>query len=263
MSATMGESTVFLRTTRLPVLTIILALTLAACGSGPKLEIPTPGEHRYTSLEPLAIHAVSVEEFIITGSLTRTDGTPEGLILTTHTGGRTWRRLAAEVHDLKRTTFQAVFFSDRLRGWVGGVRVDAQGRARPVVFRTDDAGNHWSAVTLIQDPEAMVSEVHSLAFTSDRQGSVTVTLRDPATRETRETTFMTDDAGRSWTVGAYREKPTVPFRDQTSSMVDRERGFRLRKSQYPGVTLVEATISEGRDWMPVSELSIGALATYY
>ncbi len=259
----MGESTLFLRTTRLPALIITMVLTLAACGSGPPLEIPTPGEEVYTSLEPLAIHAVSVEEFVITGSLTRTDGTPEGLILSTHTGGRTWRRLAVEVHDLARTTFQTVYFADRLRGWVGGVRVDSQGRARSVLFRTEDAGNHWSEVGLVQDPEATVSEVHSLDFTSDSVGSVSVTLHDPTTSETRETTFATGDGGRSWVVAAYREKATLPFRDQTSSMVDRERGFRLRKSRYPGVTLVEATISEGRDWMPVSELSIGALATYY
>lgn len=252
-----------LRTTRIPALTMTLALVLTACGSGPKLEIPTPGEENYTSLEPVAIYAVSTQEFVVTGSLKRTDGTPEGLILTTQTGGRTWRRLGCEVHDLGRVTFQAVFFSDRLRGWVGGVRVDPQGRSRPVVFRTEDAGNHWTEVALVQDPNATVSQIHTLAFTSDTEGAVSVTLTDPASGETRETTYNTSDGGRSWSVGVYREQSDAESRQQSQSMVDRQRGFRLRKSRYPGVTLVEATISEGRDWMPVSELSLGALSTYY
>lgn len=242
---------------------LLASLVLVGCGHGDRLEVPSPGEENYTSLDPVAIHAVSTRELIVTGSLTRKDGTPEGLILSTSDAGKTWRRLGVEVHDLRRVTFQDVFYADRLRGWVGGVRVDVQGRARPTVFRTEDGGNRWRETALVQDPEAVVSEVHSLAFVSDTDGTVGVTMKDPKTGATRETLFITDDGGRSWTASQYREKPRLPFHDQTTTMVDERRGFRLARSRYPGVTNVEATISQGQDWMPVAELSLGALSTYY
>lgn len=245
-------------------LVILLAAALvSSCGVGPELEVPTPAEDGYTALDPVAIHAVSSRELYVAGSMSRIDGTPEGLILATETAGRTWRRLAVEVHDLGRLTFQCVFFSDRLRGWVGGIRVDDQGRTRGVIYRTQDGGNHWREVPLIQEDDVLISELHTLVFTSDSEGSVGVSLSEGSTGEITETTFSTNDAGRSWSVTAYREKAKVPFRDNTRSMVDEQRGFRLRKSELPGITLVEATASEGKDWMPISQLSLSALHTYY
>lgn len=242
---------------------VAVGMAAGACGTGPKLELPSPGPEHYSSLNPVAIHAVSHREMVVTGTLTRNDGVPEGLILTSQTGGLKWHRCAVEVHDLKHLNFQTLFFSDRLRGWVGGLRVDGRGRTRPVIFLTEDAGNHWREVPLLQDPEVTVTAIHSLAFTSDSEGSVACTLRDPDSGETRGTTYATLDGGLTWVVESFREPPSVPFQAQTRSMVDQQSGFRLRRSPYPGVTFVEATASEGRDWMPVSELSVSGLATYY
>jgi photosystem II stability/assembly factor-like uncharacterized protein len=236
---------------------------LGACGTGPHLEVPTPGEENYTALRPAAINAVSAAEVFVVGEMVRTDGTPEGLILLTETGGQTWRRLAVEIHDLRRTSFQAVYFIDRLRGWVAGIRVDSVGRTRPIIFYTDDGGNHFREAYLPQDPSLIATEAHNLLFTSDRDGAVGVSFTDPKTGKSGETYFVTQDAGRSWIVSAYRQDPKQPFYDQTQTFIDAKRGFRLVKTTYPGVTMVETTGSGGEDWMPICELSLGALSTYY
>jgi hypothetical protein len=40
-------------------------------------------------------------------------------------------------------------------------------------------------------------------------------------------------------------------------------GFQLRRSDRPGVTIVEVTASGGKDWMPVSELSLSYVPSFY
>lgn len=246
------------------VLVLSITLTLVACaGTGPHLEVPTPGEERYTALQPVAIHAVSPSEVVVVGSCVRPDGTPEGLILTTEDGARTWRRRAIEVHDLDRVHFQSVFFADRLRGWVAGIRVDDLGRTRPVVYRTRDGGNHWWQCLVAQDPDLVVSEMHDLSFTSDREGQVTARYINAATLKELETTFLSDDSGRSWVATTFRAEPKEPFVDQTVAYIDSKRGFRLMKSPFPDVTLLETTASGGQDWMPIAEITLTALPTYY
>jgi photosystem II stability/assembly factor-like uncharacterized protein len=213
-------------------------------------------------LSATAVHGVTAQVAIVVGSLLRNDGIPEGLILATETTGRTWRRLATEAHDLNRVTFQAVYFGDRLRGWVAGIRVDSQGLTRAVIFRTEDGGNHWREGTLLGDQELLVSSVHSLQFSTDRDGMVTVMVATPA-GERAETTYATEDAGRTWNVSSFRESVALRVSDGSTSMVDDTQGFRVRPSDLPGVTRVEGTASGGRDWMPLCELSVRDLDTYY
>ena len=240
----------------------VIVVVLAGCG-GTHLEVPTPTRELYSSLDPVAIHALSTFELYVVGSVTLNDGNPEGLILASETGGRTWRRLAVEVHDLGRTTFQTVHFADRLRGWVGGLRVDDRGRTRGVVFRTEDGGNHWRETMLVQDPNVLISQIHSIAFVSDLEGAVVLSILAPGAKEPRQTAYVTRDAGRTWSVASYREVAKVPFVDHSRSMLDVKRGFRLRKSKFPGIHVIESTVSEGKDWMPISEISVAALNTYY
>jgi photosystem II stability/assembly factor-like uncharacterized protein len=227
------------------------------------LEIPTPSEERYSSMHPVAIQAVTSSHLIVVGNMVRHDGTPEGLVLFSEDGGRRWRRAGVEVHDLSRTTFQSVFFIDRVRGWIGGIRVDESGRAQAIVIRTEDGGNHWRKGTLPQDTSLIANDVHGLGFTSDREGTIAVTSIDPVTKQERETTFLTQDAGRSWVVSTWRQEPKQALYDQTQSFVDSKLGFRIVATSYPGVTTVETTGSGGQDWMPVCDLSLEALSTYY
>lgn len=236
---------------------------LGGCGSGPHLEVPTPGDEHYTALRPLALHAVTAKHVVVIGNIERNDGTPEGLILQSESGGATWHRRAVEVHDLGRVSFQSVYFGDRVRGWVAGIRVDTEGRTRPIIFRTEDGGNHWRETFLPQDPELVATEVHNLLFTSDRDGAVGVSFTDPSSGQEKESFFVTQDAGRSWVVSTWRQDPKQPVYDQTQSFVDPKLGFRLTRTDYPGITIVETTGSGGQDWMPVCELSLSLLSTYY
>lgn len=244
---------------------IVLPAALLALPSGcssPRLVVPAPGAGEYASLSPAAVHAVTPQALVVVGSLERTDGTPEGLILSSETSGRTWRRLGSEVHDLRRVVFQTVYFSDRLRGWAGGVRVDPAGSTRAIVFRTEDGGNHWREVPLLLDPELIVTLVHSLAFSSDTEGTVTAMVTLPG-GERKETRFGTTDAGRTWNVLQFRDSVALRATDESVSMLDDIQGFRIRTTDLPGVTSVDATASGGRDWMPIAELSARNLDTYY
>jgi photosystem II stability/assembly factor-like uncharacterized protein len=224
--------------------------------------VPTRTADEYSGLVATAIHGVSPDVAFVVGNLVRTDGVPEGLILGTETRGRTWRRMATEVHDLARVNFQTVFFGDRLRGWVGGVRVDAVGNTKAVVFRTQDGGNHWREAALLGDEGLLVSAVHSLRFTSDSEGTITVMVIAD-TGERSETTYITQDAGRSWSVNQYRASVALRATDESTSMVDESHGFRVRPGDLPGVTVLHGTASGGRDWMPICDLTVRNLDTYF
>ena len=240
---------------------LLTLLTVVSC-STPPLVAPAPDSTEYSSLEGRAVHAISPHAMVVVGNLYRQDGTPEGMILSTETDGRTWRRYASEVHDLRNLVFQTVHYTDRLRGWVGGVRTDADGQTRAVVFRTSDGGNHWREVPLLIGNEMALESLHSLNFTSDTDGSIVALGRD-TDGALKETEFSTTDAGRSWLVSRYREGVAVSVESETTSMVDEQRGFRVRPSQLSGVAVVEATASSGLDWMPVCDLTVRNLDTYY
>lgn len=240
------------------------AAALAGCrSSGDRLHVPTPGPENYRSLNPAALHAVSPKEIYVVGHLACLDGTPEGLILSSETGGESWRRHAVEVHDLRRVTFQCVTYADRLNGWVGGIRTDAEGRTRPTVFRTEDGGNRWREFRLPQDPGLLALQVHDLVFTSEADGAVGVTFAETPGGPEKESYFVTQDGGRSWVAKSYREAPKAPVYDQTVSFIDEMRGFRIVPTTAPGVTRLEVTGSGGKDWMPVQDLQVADLATYY
>ena len=204
-------------TRRLPGTALVLALAclpLAGCWSGPHLEVPTPAPAQYGALRAMAIHAVSINEAFIAGNLLLLDGVPEGLMLRSEDGGRTWVRMGFEVHDLRRVTFQTLFFADRLRGWVGGIRVRDDGATLPLIFRTFDGGNHWREMALPMDPGMLVTEIHSLAFANDETGLVAVQTADPDTLKVTETWFGTADAGRTWEVldDRYRRRIIARYR---------------------------------------------------
>jgi hypothetical protein len=91
---------------------------------------------------------------------------------------------------------------------------------------------------------------------------VTVMVATPS-GERAETTYVTEDAGRTWNVSSFRESVALRVSDGSSSMVDDTQGFRVRPSNLPGVTQFEGTASGGRDWMPLCELSVRDLDTYY
>jgi len=244
---------------------LLLAAALPGCGSGPHLEVPTPPSSQYASLRPLAIHAVSPQVVFVCGNLLLEDGTPEGLVLRSEDGGRRWARTAFEVRDLRRVTCQTVFFTDRLRGWVGAIRVTDEGVTRPIVLVTTDGGNHWRERVLPMAPSMIVTEIHSLSFDSEEVGTVVVQTADPETFKLTETWYGTSDGGRNWEVldDRFRVAPAPRVATSTAAMVDKKRGFRLRPGADGGVTYVETTASGGKDWLPVHEMSLAALDTYY
>lgn len=245
-------------------LLVLVAATLVGCGSGPHLVVPTPRAADYASLEPFAVHAVSQNEVFAVGVARRNDDTPEGLILGSTDGGRNWRRLAYAHHDLGRVVFSSVWFNDRLRGWVGGVRTHSDGRTVPVVFATSDGGNRWREVELLQDSRALTTGVHGLNFTDDREGSVQVELVDPASGGVHTTVFRSVDAGRTWIAATWRGPLAVPA-DPTKSWVgaDQTVGSRLTPTGLPGVTAVQKTASSGRDWVEMSVLEAGQMDSWW
>jgi photosystem II stability/assembly factor-like uncharacterized protein len=214
---------------------------------------------------PGAITSLSPSDAVVAGSLLRHDGVREGLLLVTRSQGKAWKRVASEVHDLRGVTFQTIHFNDRLRGWVGGIHEDANGATEAFVFRTEDGGNHWRRDTLVMDPTVRKTLVHSLVLADENNGLVRVRF-DTAEGE-RENTFLTNDGGRTWQVAedGFRIAPAPPIRDPRvsfSSLAKRE-GWRLVSTELPGVTVVEQTANGGQTWMPVQELSVGAMASYY
>lgn len=247
-------------------LLLFLPLMVVGCKQfGTHLAVPTPSPERYTSLRALALHAVSEQEVFVCGDLLLPDGAPEGLILRSEDGGRSWTRAGFEAHDLRNVTFHCVFFGDRLRGWLGGIRVTPEGRTEPFVFRTQDGGNHWRAHVLPIDAGELVTEVHSVNFTGDETGTVVVQSADPVNFKITETWFGSSDAGFTWEVldDRFRSPPLPRLEAPNTIMVNKKQGFRLTPGNFPGSTFVEITASGGRDWLPVHELKLGNLPSYY
>jgi photosystem II stability/assembly factor-like uncharacterized protein len=244
----------------------LAVMLLGGCkGSGEHLWVPTPPSSRYTAIEPLALHALSDTHVVVVGSLTTTTGAPEGLIVWTPDAGKRWHRVATEIHDLSNVTFTSVYFSDRVRGWVAGRRVTPEGVHRAVVFRTVDGGNHWSEVTLPASDQVLVQDVPIMTFESDQRGEVVVSYRDPKSDASTESIYHTNDGGKIWTIAAFSQ-PTKPRTDERLvSWLNKSKGnaFRLRRSERPGVTVLESTASGGKDWMTVSELSVSYIPSFY
>jgi len=217
--------------------TALLILTLTGCKQfGTHLEVPTPAPDRYTSLRILALHPVSIQEAFICGNLLLPDGSPEGLIMRSEDGGKSWTRMGFEVHDLTRVSFQTIYYTDRLRGWVGGIRITPDGRTLPFVFRTEDGGNHWREHPLLMDQSNLVTEIHSLSFTADETGTVIVQSTDPETFKLTETWYGTTDGGETWEVldEKFRTDPLPRLEEPSLVMVDKKHGFRLSPGPHTG-----------------------------
>jgi photosystem II stability/assembly factor-like uncharacterized protein len=244
----------------------LAALLLGGCkGTGTHLVVPTPPAATYTSINPVAMHALSARDIWIAGDLTTVEGTPEGLILWTDDGGKRWRRAGSEIHDLGNLRFTSIFFIDRLRGWIGGKRVLPEGQQRAVVFRTKDGGNHWTEATLPARDDSVIEDLHSIAFRSDNEGEVLVSFRDSKTSEVKESIYQTNDGGRAWTVSSHLQEPKAKTDDRSVSYFNaaKTNGYRLTRSPRAGVTVLEVTASSGKDWMPVSEFSLSYIPTFY
>jgi photosystem II stability/assembly factor-like uncharacterized protein len=243
----------------------LLVAALGCKGPGPHLVVPTPPSARYTALNPVAIHALSEKDVWLVGDLSTSCGAPEGLILWTNDAGRRWHRAGSEIHELGNVSFTSVYFTDRVRGWVGGRRVTPEGVQRAVVFRTTDGGNHFSEVTLPAADGAAIQDVLAMSFDSDLKGEVVVSYRDSKDNAPTESVYATMDGGRIWTVSAFAQAAKNRNDDRTLSWFDKTKanGFRLRRSARPGVTVLEVTATAGKDWMPVSEMSLSYVPSFY
>jgi photosystem II stability/assembly factor-like uncharacterized protein len=216
-------------------------------------------------VNPVALQALSGKDIWVAGDLTTTAGAPEGLILWTDDGGQRWHRAGSEINDLSNLSFTAVYFTDRLRGWIAGKRTTPEGVQRGVVFRTKDGGNHWTEVVLPAKDDVVIEDLHSVAFKSDTDGEVLVSYRDPKTSEVKESVYQTTDGGRVWTIASFLQEPRAKTGDRAVSYFNaaKTNGFQLRRSERAGVTMLEVTASGGKDWMPVSELSLSYVPSFY
>lgn len=252
--------------TRLALMAVAVILVLGGCkGTGTHLVVPTPPASRYVAVNPVAIHALSRNDLWVAGDLATTGGTPEGLILWSNDAGNRWRRSGSEIHDLGNLTFSSIYFTDRIRGWIAGKRITAEGVHRGVVFRTVDGGNHWTEVTLPAGDQVAIEDLHSIAFKSDTDGEVVVAYRDPATSNVTESVYTTVDGGRVWSISSFAQAAKAPASDRSLCYfnVTKTNAYRLRRSERPGVTVVEETASGGKDWMPVSEISLSYIPSFY
>jgi photosystem II stability/assembly factor-like uncharacterized protein len=245
---------------------LLVPALLAGCKvPGPHLIVPTPPSSRYVALDATAIHALSTTHIWVAGDLITTGGAPEGLILWSTDAGKRGHRAGFEIHDLSNVTFTDIYFTDRMRGWVAGRRVTAEGVHRAIVFWTLDGGNHWFEVTLPAADQVAIEDVHSVGFKSDTEGQLVVSYRDAKTSTVTETVYQTNDGGRTWAVSTFAQPPKAKTDDRAVSWfnVAKTNGFRLRRSERPGVTVLEETASGGKDWMPVSELSVSYIPSFY
>ncbi len=242
-----------------------LVLVAGCESSGPQLEVPTPAHERYTGVDLQAVHAVSLTDIWAVGTLGTADGAHDGLLLHTEDGGGRWRRAGSEIHELENVSFHSLFFADRIRGWIGARRITPEGVHRAVIFRTKDGGNRFVEDVLPAGDGVRIADVHSVAFKSDTEGSVVVSYSESPSGPKKESLYETTDGGRTWTVTAFQQDAKVPTKDRLVSYVgvNPMNGFRLRKSERPGITLLEKTASGGKDWMPVSEFGVGYVPTYY
>lgn len=248
------------------VAAMAVAVLLGGCkGTGTHLIVPTPPHARYVAVNPHAMHALSTTDVWVAGDLTTVCGAPEGLILWTDDAGQRWHRAGAEIHDLSNLTFTSVFFTDRLRGYIAGRRIMPDGVQRAVIFRTKDGGNHWNESVLPARDDAVIEDLHSVSFKTDTEGEVVVAYRDAKTSEIRESVYATIDGGRVWTVTSFLQEPKAKTEDRAVSWVNvgKTNGFRLQRSTRPGVTVLEMTASGGKDWTPMSELSLSYVPSFY
>ncbi len=240
----------------------LVPFLLLACGGSPELAVPRTPAATYSELRPLAIETIGPSHLVVVGHAVRLDGLPEGVILRSEDGGQTFRRQADEVHDLLRVGFQSVSATDRLRVWAGGTRTTDTGSSRAIVFITSDGGNHWRESALPQDPALSALEVQRLTHSNDIAAEAVVRSLDLATQTEVSSTFVTEDGGRSWSAGTFRDPASDPNVDRTASFIDADRGFRLAETAHPGHTFLEVTASGGRDWMPIAELLVTMMDTY-
>lgn len=248
--------------TRLMICAVFVA-TFAACRNEPGLRMPTPEFGDYVSIRPTAIHAISTRELVVSGYVQYSDGTPEGLVLMSSNGGCGWRRLAFEHVNLARTRLDCASFADRLRGWVAGVRVDAKGLTEAVVLRTEDGGSHWRhSVVPVKGESIVITGIQSLKRDTDSEGVVTLTCVDPKSGEARESAFKSSDGGMSWKGLTWMQPCAAPITDFSTSSLGSGQAWRLRSAADGATTFVEITANDGQSWLPVSEISLGALASY-
>lgn len=242
---------------------VILFVTLAGCAGEPTLELPTPGADRYTAMVPQSVHAMSPASVVVAGHMLCSDGSPEGLVLMSHDGGKRWRRTAIEHLANARLRFDCISFSDHLRGWIAGVQLAEDGSTGAVVFRTEDGGNHWRSSVVPMQKDIVLTGIQSLKRDSDADGVVVVRSVDEKSGKPVECAFKSTDGGRSWMGLTWMQPTTAQATDHSSCTLGNGQGFRVKPGATEGCTVVEITGNSGTTWMPVSELSLAALATYY
>jgi photosystem II stability/assembly factor-like uncharacterized protein len=245
------------------ILPLFLVAFWTACSSEPGLTLPAVDRGHYVQLMPTAIHAITARELVVTGYVQCADGSPEGLVLMSSDGGKAWRRLGFEHVKVTHTRLDCASFSDRLRGWVAGVRVDDQGLTEAVVLRTEDGGSHWRmSVVPVKSAEIVISGVQSLRRDTDSDGVITLTCLDPKTGEARESAFKSSDGGQSWKGLTWLQPSTSPITDFSTSALGAGQAWRLRHAADGESTFVEITANDGKAWLPVSELRLAALSSY-
>lgn len=240
-----------------------LCLLLAACSEAPVLELPTPSHDRYSAIVPTAVHAMSTREMVVAGHLMCVGGAPEALVLLTSDGGKTWRRHAVEFTPIQGLRLDCISFVDRLRGWVAGIRVNAAGHTQAIVLRTEDGGNHWRESMLPLQTDLVLTGIRAMKRETDNDGTIAVATVDAKSGEARECVFKSGDGGRSWMGVTWMQACNGPAPDFSTFMLGSGQGFHLRSGTAQGTTLLEITGNDGASWMPVTEISLGALPSYY
>ncbi len=245
------------------ILCAMFIATLGACRSEPGMQMPTADTGDYVNVRPTAIHAISTRELVVAGYVQHSDGSPEGLVLMSGDGGSAWRRLAFEHVKLARTRLDCASFADRLRGWVAGVRVDAKGLTEAIVLRTEDGGSHWRhSIVPVKGESIVITGIQALRRDTDSDGVVTLTCVDPNSGEARESAFKSTDGGMSWKGLTWMQPCAAPITDFSTSSLGAGQAWRLRGAADGLSTFVEITANDGQSWLPVSEISLGALSSY-
>ncbi len=233
----------------------LAAFLLVACGGGPHLESPPVVEGDFSAVSPSAITAVSTRDVWVVGALDRVSGGSDGLVLQSEDGGRRWRRIGYESGMMSGTRLTAVHVLDRHRAWVAGVKTVA-GVSKAVVFRTEDSGNRFREIELPINPTVVPKDILDLKFDTDFNGSLSLISATGTGK------WRTDDGGRSWTMDSWTTTAEAGAHRMVSIHPTRGYGFRLKASTRPGVTIVEESANQGKDWMPVSEIAVGYVSTW-
>ncbi|HWZ58463.1 MAG TPA: hypothetical protein VNW46_05745 [Gemmatimonadaceae bacterium] len=173
------------------------------------------------------------------------------LLLTTSDGGAHWGRVPSSALPA-HLSGEAAFAASNTALVVGpaGVAWFATGggpRAR--VYRTDDAGQHWSVADLPIPAGDASSGAFSLAFRDARHG-LAVGGDYTAPDSSRPNVARTDDGGRSWVVGDSAR--VLPYVSAVAAV-----GGDTAVATGPRGTFL--SVDWGRSWQRVDSVSYNAI----